>query len=330
MEKYFTKSEANLFQFYRIPKALFNEKYKGLSCEAKLLYGLLLDTNSLSIENEWFDKEGKIFIYYSREKVMNELCVAKQKAVDLFKQLNKFGLIEEKRQGLGRPNKIYVLKFIFAENVENSKKFENQTSKVLKIKLQKVRKSNPNYTKQNNTKQNYTNNNNTIENLQKENKSKEEVKTIENIENITIDDVLTNQNKLQDKKNIVKISQEEFNSLQEEINLKTKGKIHHEKLTKLINSKGIDKIKFYLTNFQKFQNSKFNAVGYFIKAVENEYSLPSEYNSNYSNQKPIQSTNFTQREIDDYEITLLENWEFMSEEEKEQSREYLRKKGCAL
>ena len=50
---YFYGTEADLFSFYRIPKALFTDSYfKDLSSDAKILYGLMLDRMSLSIRSQ--------------------------------------------------------------------------------------------------------------------------------------------------------------------------------------------------------------------------------------------------------------------------------------
>jgi hypothetical protein len=186
------------------------------------------------------------------------------------------------------------------ESMENTLKSQKQTSRSPKSRLQEVPKADSNKTNINKTNINKTNNN-TVEKLQDKISALEsKIKSIENTEQISIDDVLTNQNELQENKNTLETAQE-FISLKKEIDLVTKGQIHHEKLIDLINKKGIDKVKFYLTNFHKFQNSKHNAVGYFVKMIENEYSLPVEQKTNYNanNSKPIQSTNFDQREYDD-------------------------------
>lgn len=60
---YFHGMEAEQYTFYRIPKILFTaECFKTISCEAKVLYGLLLDRMSLSIKNRWFDEEDRVYI----------------------------------------------------------------------------------------------------------------------------------------------------------------------------------------------------------------------------------------------------------------------------
>ena len=114
MYDYFYGAEAEQFSFYRIPKVLFTEeRFRSVSAEAKVLYGLLLDRMSLSCKNGWLDKEGRVYIIFTIEEVMTALGCADQKAGKLLHELeSKCRLIERKRQGLGKPNLIYVKNFV--------------------------------------------------------------------------------------------------------------------------------------------------------------------------------------------------------------------------
>ncbi len=102
-----------LLDFIRIPKLLLTGKrYRKLSCEAKVLYGFLLDRMSLSAENEWFDDEGRVFVYCTISEAAEEVIgCGEKKACSVFKELEEIELIERKRQGLNKPNLIYVLDF---------------------------------------------------------------------------------------------------------------------------------------------------------------------------------------------------------------------------
>lgn len=93
-----------------------DSKFKKLSIEAKLLYGLFLDRMSLSAKNEWFDKQGRVFIIFTIEEIMEALGCAKAKSVSLLKELETISLIERKRQGLGKPNIIFVKNFLEKSN----------------------------------------------------------------------------------------------------------------------------------------------------------------------------------------------------------------------
>ena len=106
--------EADSYTFYRVPKILFTEEiFDHLSTDAKLLYGILLDRMQLSVRNRWIDGDGKIYIYYPREKIMDALTCGNKKAGQLLAELDDrhgIGLITRIHQGLGKPDKIYVHK----------------------------------------------------------------------------------------------------------------------------------------------------------------------------------------------------------------------------
>lgn len=175
--EYFYNDDSDQYSFYRIPKLLFTEEYfSSLSCEAKVLYGLMLDRMSLSLKNKWFDEQNRAYIIFTIEDVMELLNCKSQKAVKIMKELDAedgIGLIEKIRQGFGKPNIIYVKNFMIKEaeeqqqqvqqnelpkNCENQNSVmrnpadfstvdsENQNSVIVKIKNQECRKSKPNYT----------------------------------------------------------------------------------------------------------------------------------------------------------------------------------------
>lgn len=111
---YFYGQRADQYAFYRIPKVLFSDKrFENLSTDAKLLYGVLLDRMGLSLKNGWTDSEGRVYIIYTIEEIMDAMRCADQKATRLLRELEvSGGLIERKRQGLGRPNLIYIKDFM--------------------------------------------------------------------------------------------------------------------------------------------------------------------------------------------------------------------------
>lgn len=122
--EYFYGAQAEQFSFYRIPKALFTEpNFRELSTDAKVLYGILLDRMSLSLKNQWLDAQNKVYIIFTVEEIMDALNCANQKATRLMVELEKqAGLIERKRQGLGRPNLIYVKNFAGTINSKSCEK----------------------------------------------------------------------------------------------------------------------------------------------------------------------------------------------------------------
>lgn len=73
--RYYYGTEAEQFTFFKIPKLLITDDYfKGLSNNAKILYGLLLDRMSLSQKNKWFDEENRAYIVCSIEEIADLLC----------------------------------------------------------------------------------------------------------------------------------------------------------------------------------------------------------------------------------------------------------------
>lgn len=109
---YYYGGEAEQFSFYRIPKTLFTDPhYRAVSVEAKALYGLMLDRMGLSLRNGWLDEAQRVYIYFTLEDALDTMGIGKDKAVKLFKELDTIGLIERKKQGQGKPAKIYVKNF---------------------------------------------------------------------------------------------------------------------------------------------------------------------------------------------------------------------------
>ena len=123
---YFYGQAGELFSFYRIPKALFQEpRFQSLSTDAKTLYGILLDRMSLSVKNGWLDKQNRVFILFTIEDVKRVLCCADNKATKLLRELEKFGLIERKRRGQGKPSLVYVKNFSAESSKESVKNRDN-------------------------------------------------------------------------------------------------------------------------------------------------------------------------------------------------------------
>lgn len=112
MFDYFYGQSGEMFSYFRVPQILFRDiKFKDLSTDAKTLYGILLDRMGLSVKNGWLDEQGRVYIIFPVQEVMDALGCADNKATKLFRELEKFGLIERKRRGLGKPNLIYVKNF---------------------------------------------------------------------------------------------------------------------------------------------------------------------------------------------------------------------------
>ena len=149
MPDYFYGPQAEQFAFYRIPKALFTDPaFRSISTDAKVLYGLLLDRMSLSARNDWLDEQGRVYIVFTVEEIMESLACGNKKAVGLLRELEVgAGLIERRRQGLGKPNLIYVKNFIEG----NFLKCPNDTSVSVQSTVHDVSKGHGNKTDKNYT-----------------------------------------------------------------------------------------------------------------------------------------------------------------------------------
>lgn len=115
---YFYGGQSESFSFYRIPRQLVTgAEFRHLSTDAKLLYGMMLDRIGLSARNGWYDDFDRVYIYYTVDEIMEDLCCGHNKAVRLLAELDTVkgvGLIERKKQGQGKPTIIYVRQFVEA------------------------------------------------------------------------------------------------------------------------------------------------------------------------------------------------------------------------
>ena len=142
MFDYFYGSQSEQFSFFRLPKIIVrDEKFKKISSDAKILYGIMLDRMSLSRENHWVDDQNRVYIIFTLNEVMKEFECCKRKAVSLMAELDSksgIGLIEKKKQGLGRPDLIYLKNFIvpmdYSKLTTAEETVEESVGKVLHLK----------------------------------------------------------------------------------------------------------------------------------------------------------------------------------------------------
>ena len=113
---YYYGIEAEQFSFFRVPRILIKDKrFKKLSNDAKLLYGLMIDRMALSMKNEWLDEKNRAYIIYTLESITEDLNCGRDKAMKVLAELDSnkgIGLIEGVRRGLGKPDIIYVKNFV--------------------------------------------------------------------------------------------------------------------------------------------------------------------------------------------------------------------------
>ena len=125
--QYFYQNQQDQYTFYRIPKALIKGvRYQHVTMEAKLLYGILLDRMSLSGKNGWCDANGKVFIIYTVEELMEDFGCSNKTAIKLLRELEQHDLIVRRRQGLGKPSLIYVKQIQQSEEVVSPRRLRKQ------------------------------------------------------------------------------------------------------------------------------------------------------------------------------------------------------------
>lgn len=132
--------------YYQIPMELFfNKNYKNkLNSDSKILYGFLLNRLTLSAKNNWFDKEGNVFLIFTRKEVQELLNLSDKTVTKAFKQLSDCKLIHEKKQGSTKPNLIYVGKIEHDNNLIKVTR-KNYDSRVEKSTSHDTENLRPNY-----------------------------------------------------------------------------------------------------------------------------------------------------------------------------------------
>jgi len=127
---YYYGIEAEQFTFYRVPKLLIKHPlFKGLSSDAKLAYGLMLDRMALSIRNEWVDDKDRAYIIYTIEQIAEDLDCGRDKAISVLAELDSkkgIGLVEKVRRGLGKPDIIYVKNFASIRDIDIDHEHEKE------------------------------------------------------------------------------------------------------------------------------------------------------------------------------------------------------------
>ena len=155
MLDYFYGQSGELFSYFRIPKALFQDsRFRQLSTDARTSYGILLDRMSLSAKNGWLDEQGRVYVIYTVREVQESLCCAEHKAVKLFRELEQADLIERKRRGLGRPSLIFVKNFSTEVSKMHPLNCANSNSGAVQNAVQEQPKPQCNKTDKNKTERN--------------------------------------------------------------------------------------------------------------------------------------------------------------------------------
>ena len=139
--------------FYQLPQWLFDPEYKNISLRAKVVYALIFDRRSLSLENNWYDKNGDVYMYFTNQQMMEKLNCSEKTIISSKKELEKYGLIKEVRQGVNRPNRLYINGTVKITGQE-LEKLQYGTVKITGQELEKLQPIKTNNIKTNN---NHTN-----------------------------------------------------------------------------------------------------------------------------------------------------------------------------
>ena len=95
--------------FLILPKELvFTESLAKMSAKSKILYCVLRERLILSARNNWKDENGRIYLIYSIEKMAQDLFYSRATIMRMMDELENLGLIERRKQGLGKPNLVYL------------------------------------------------------------------------------------------------------------------------------------------------------------------------------------------------------------------------------
>ena len=120
-------------RYYQVPQELFENKlYKDkLTSDSKILYAFLLDRLTLSKKNNWINEKGEVYLIFTRQEVQDKLNLSDKTVSKAFKQLTDARLVYEKRQGLGKPNLLFVGK------IQHEKIVEIADTEILRFKTRK-------------------------------------------------------------------------------------------------------------------------------------------------------------------------------------------------
>ena len=139
--RYYYGDESEQFSFFKIPKLLItHEIFRGLSNDAKILYGLLLDRMSLSQKNKWYDEENRAYIVCSIEEITELLNCSRNKAIKSLQELDTdkgIGLIEKRRLGQGNNTIMYVKNFLIPQEMISQQSNADTISEVQNVNFQK-------------------------------------------------------------------------------------------------------------------------------------------------------------------------------------------------
>ncbi len=246
-------NEIDTYQFFQIPKVLYtSEKYQNLLDGAKLMYGILLDRMKLSKKNKWADDEGNVFIIYPREDLANYMNISTRTVSRYMDSLKECGLIFEKRQGLCRPNLIYVLKaYLDDGEFEQGKDNLSYTNETSESELNWTSITTP----ISNTNKSNTENNN--------NKQDTDTKQDTTEKTVVVDDDDDNSTSKKDVERLFTLAKQVSSSITIPL---------LQKLLKQYSYKEIEEKLLYMQKFKQ-RNTIYNPCGFLVSSLKENYTI---------------------------------------------------------
>jgi len=110
----YTINDVSNNTFYQLPKFLFDDEFASLSNDDRVLYSIIRDRHELSVRNGWCDENQNVYVYFKREDMQAMLRLSENTILKSMSKLKAHGLLDEVRQGRGKPNRIYLLNAVQA------------------------------------------------------------------------------------------------------------------------------------------------------------------------------------------------------------------------
>lgn len=139
---FYTRSDRYREKYFRVPEVLiYSDTYKKMPDRTKLAYAILLKRQELSLKNEWYDQDGRIYFIFSREKLAETLQVSPKTATEITKDLQKYQLLFKKKMGQGLPDRMYLLRPKVTEKdiyiIDSMEEIEQTASKPEELEIKK-------------------------------------------------------------------------------------------------------------------------------------------------------------------------------------------------
>lgn len=114
---FFTDNDMDNLIHFQVPKVLIlGDRYKKLKPNALKLYIVLLDRMKLSMKNGWKNNKGQYYVRMAQELASDLFGWSKTTFVAMKKELEKFDLLVQEREGQGKSNRLYIKKCEYTDD----------------------------------------------------------------------------------------------------------------------------------------------------------------------------------------------------------------------